>query len=231
MSTPPPPDHFGRDAAATYDERVARLAPISECLHFLVRLVLAELPDTARLLCVGCGTGTEILALAQARPRWTFVGVEPSGAMLEVCRERLAAAGISDRCALVHGRVQDLPSAPRFDAALSLLVAHFLGVDQRRDLLRHVADRLVSGGCLVTAEISGDLQAPEWPQVLANWEQVQKLMGARPDSLADLPRQLREVLTVLTHGRTEELLRECGVKDPVRFFQAFLITGWYGRTA
>jgi tRNA (cmo5U34)-methyltransferase len=229
MTGPPTPDFFDREKAASYDERNRRLAPLAECLHFLVRLVLAELPERARILCVGCGTGAEILALAAARPGWTFTGVEPSGAMLEICRERLAAARILDRCTLIHGHAQDVPAAPRFDAALSLLVAHFLDVAARRELLRHMVDRLESGGRLVTAEISGDLAAPELPHMLADWARVQELMGATPESLADLPRQLREVLTVLTHDGTEQLLRECGVREPVRFFQAFLVAGWHGR--
>jgi hypothetical protein len=38
-----------------------------------------------------------------------------------------------------------------------------------------------------------------------------------------------EILRVLPHGETERMLRECGVLTPVRFFQAFLIAGWYGR--
>lgn len=231
MTTPPAPDFFDREKAASYDERTGRLAPITECLHFLVRLVLAELPATARILCVGCGTGAEIMALAAARPRWTFVGVDPSGAMLEVCRERLAGAGVLDRCDLVHGQVRDVPASARFDAALSLLVAHFLGLPERRAMLGDIVDRLERGGCLVTAEISGDLQSEHFPLEIANWAQVQALMGAKPDSLADLPRQLREVLTVLTHSETAQLLRECGVRQPVRFFQAFLIAGWYGRVA
>lgn len=227
--TTPPPDFFDREKAAGYDERTGRLAPIADGLHFLVQLVLCDLPPDARVLCVGAGTGAEILALAAAKPGWTFVGVDPSAAMLEVCRERLAQAGFLDRCKLVHGHLQDVAASRNFEAALSLLVAHFLDLPTRRELLRGMAGRLKDGGCLVTAEISGDLDAADFAPMLANWEQVQKLMGATPESLADLPRQLREVLTVLPHDETERMLRECGIAQPVRFFQAFLIAGWYGR--
>lgn len=227
--TTPPPDFFDREKARAYDERVARLAPIADSLHFLVGLVLRDLPPDARVLCVGAGTGAEILSLARAHPGWTFAGVDPSGSMLEVCRERLAQAGILDRCTLVHGHLPAVDASRGFDAALSLLVAHFLDVPARRELLRGMAGRLKKDGCLVTAEISCDLAAKDFPQMLADWEQVQALMGATPESLADLPRQLREVLTVLPHDQTERMLRECGVARPVRFFQAFLIAGWHGR--
>lgn len=229
MTTQPTPDFFDREKAAAYDRHISRLAPIAENLHFLIRLVLCDLPADARVLCVGVGTGAEILSLAAANPGWTFVGVDPSPAMLEVCRERLKQAGIGDRCALVHGYVQDVADGREFDAALSVLVAHFLAIPERRELLGGMTGRLRQGGCLVTAEISGDLDAEEFPLMLEHWEQVQKLMGATPESLADLPRLLREVLTVLTHADTERMLHECGIPQPVRFFQAFMIAGWYGR--
>ena len=40
-------------------------------LHLLIRLVLRELPTRARVLCVGVGTGVEIVALSDAFPEGT----------------------------------------------------------------------------------------------------------------------------------------------------------------
>ena len=54
--------------AASYDERWARTAPIRNALHFLLEAVFAPLPAEARVLCIGAGTGEEILHLAQCRP-------------------------------------------------------------------------------------------------------------------------------------------------------------------
>jgi len=34
---------------------------------------------------------------------------------------------------------------------------------------------------------------------------------------------------VLPEKHTEDILRQSGIHAPVRFFQAFLINGWYGR--
>jgi tRNA (cmo5U34)-methyltransferase len=75
--------------ASGYDEQWAKLSPIRDGLHFLLRSVFAELPpDDARALCVGVGTGAERVHLTSKFPRWRFTAVEPSGAMLEVCRQR-----------------------------------------------------------------------------------------------------------------------------------------------
>lgn len=217
---------FNQEIADAYDRRNSGLRPISDSLHFLMRLVLADLPAEARVLCVGVGTGAEILSLAAAFPRWTFVGADPSAEMLAVGAHRLTEAGVMDRCDLVHGYVEDVVETG-FDVVVSLLVAHFIRRQGRPAFYAAIADRLKPGGRFVSAEISSDLDAPEFPAMLADWKQVQTLMGATPDSLAKLEAGLRDVLGVLPVAETEALWRNAGFALPVPFFQAFMIRGWH----
>ncbi|MFC5342481.1 cyclopropane-fatty-acyl-phospholipid synthase family protein [Brevundimonas staleyi] len=217
---------FNQEIADAYDRRNAGLKPISDSLHFLMRLALADVPAEARVLCVGVGTGAEILSLAQAFPRWTFVGVDPSAEMLAVGAHRLTEAGVMDRCTLIHGYVDDVAEAG-FDVVVSLLVAHFIRREGRPAFYAAIHDRLKPGGRFVSAEISGDLDAPEFPALLADWKQVQTLMGATPESLAKLEDGLRDVLGVLPVAETEGLWRDAGFPLPVPFFQAFMIRGWH----
>jgi tRNA (cmo5U34)-methyltransferase len=221
---------FNQDMADAYDRKNAGLKPISDCLHFLMRLVLADLPADARVLCVGVGTGAEILSLSEAHPGWSFVGVDPSAEMLEVGRHRLAEAGVLDRCRLVQGYVEEVAEA-HFDAVVSLLVAHFIQREDRPAFYRAIHERLKPGGRFVSAEISGDLDAPEFPAMLEDWKQVQALMGATPDSLTALPDMLRNVLGVVPPAETEALWREAGFATPTPFFQAFMIRGWHATRA
>ena len=221
---------FNQEIADAYDRRNAGLKPISDSLHFLMRLALADVPAEARVLCVGVGTGAEILSLAQAFPRWTFVGVDPSAEMLAVGAHRLTEAGVMDRCTLIHGYVEDVVETG-FDVVVSLLVAHFIRREGRPAFYAAIHDRLKSGGRFVSAEISGDLDAPEFPAMLADWKQVQTLMGATPESLAKLEDGLRDVLGVLSVAETEGLWRDAGFPLPVSFFQAFMIRGWHATRA
>lgn len=223
------PDFFNQEMAKRYDERNSKLAAISDNLHFLIRLVLADLPSRARILCVGVGTGAEILSLAKARPEWTFVGVDPSREMLEVCRARLTQEGVSDRCELIHGYVHDAPEAASFDAVLSILVAHFIARAERRAFYANILQRLKPEGHFVSAEISTDFSALAFPAMLKNWEQIQALMGATPESLRNLDDTLCNALSVLPPSETVALWRESGFSTPVQFFQAFMIHGWYAR--
>lgn len=223
-----PPDFFTQEHAERYDERNKKLAPISENLHFLMRLVMEGLPANSRILSAGAGTGADILPLAEAFPGWTFVAVEPSLSMLNVCRARMKAAGLEHRCEFVHGFAHDLPASAEFDGAVALLVAHFVKREERLAFLQSLTSRLKPGGMLVSAEISYDLGSLAFPAMLENWKKVQGLMGATPESLAALPKMMREVLTVLPLAETEALWREAGIQLPVQFFQALMISAWYG---
>jgi tRNA (cmo5U34)-methyltransferase len=190
--------------------------------------VLKDLPAQARVLCVGVGTGAEILSLSAAFPQWTFVGVDPAIGMLDVCRERLSQAGVLSRCELIQGYVHDVPPGEYFDAVLSVLVAHFVKREERLNFYEAMFSRLRANGILINTEISFDLDSREFPSMLENWTAVQALMGASPESLANLSVTLRDMLSVISPVETESLLRQSGIALPVRFFQAFMIAGWYG---
>ena len=226
----PSPILFDENVARCYDERFGKVGAINDNLHLLIRLILAGLPADARILCAGVGTGTEIVRLAEVFPGWTFTGVDPSAAMLAVCRERLAAAGLAARCTLVQGYVADLPRAPRYDAVLCLLVTHFIrDPAQRQALFGDMAARLESGGYLINADISEDLASPGAGPMIAQWQAMHAHAGAPPEKLDDIPRQLREDLAVAPPAVMEDYLRAAGFPVPVPFFQSLMIRAWFSR--
>ncbi|UYH54600.1 class I SAM-dependent methyltransferase [Qipengyuania sp. SS22] len=195
-------------------------------MHLLTQLVLSDLPDNARILCVGAGTGAEILALAKVRPNWSFVGIDPAPDMLAIAHERLEQAGVLDRCHLLPSYVEDL-EAGQFDAAVAMLVAHFIPLSGRASFYRAIFRRLQPGGRFVSAEISCDFDGELFPARLRDWEQVQIMMGATPESLAGLSEGLRHQLGVVGPATTRELWRKAGFSPPIDFFQASLIRGWH----
>lgn len=215
--------------AETYDEKFAKASAIQEAMHLLTRLVLNDLPPQSRILCVGVGTGAEILSLSQVHPDWTFVGVDPSPDMLKVCERRLNKAGVMNRCKLITGYVQDVPKDEPYHAVLSVLVGHFVKRDERVDFLSQMRARLREDGYLVNIEISCDLDADDFHSRVKNWGEFQRMCGATSESLAKLPDQLRDILTVLPPLEVEKIFRDVGFDMPIRFFQAFMITGWWAQ--
>lgn len=220
-------DQFSQ-GAETYDERNRKLSDLSCAMHFLIKLVLQGVPTRARVLCVGVGTGADILSLAVDHPHWEFVGVDPSSAMLAVCRKRLGEAGILNRCTLIEGYVQEVPRDTPFDAVVSILVAHFIARENRLAFYRSLWERVSPGGLMVCTDLSFDLSSPEFSFMLKNWESVQSLLGASEESLRNLPTILRDSLSIISPEETAALLTVAGVRTPVHFFQAFLMSGWYG---
>ena len=49
--------------ASSYDKQWSRMAPINNGLYFLLESVFSELPSDAQVLCVGAGTGKELIYL------------------------------------------------------------------------------------------------------------------------------------------------------------------------
>lgn len=145
---------FAEQNALGYDARIVNLVPGYAELHEISSAVLAaRLPERARVLVVGAGTGTETLALAQANPGWEVVGVDPSPDMLAIARRRGEAAGLAS-ASFVEGYVADLDDDRPFDAAVSLLVMHFVAGDEaKRDYLAAIADRLRPGGTLLLCDL------------------------------------------------------------------------------
>lgn len=221
---------FDQQAAASYDQRQSRLAPITENLHFLISLVLKDLPDQARILCVGVGTGAEIVKLANAYPGWTFTGIDPSADMLKKCSARVEHNQLASRVELFHGYLPDLPQSEPYDAVLCLLVTHFLkDRDDRRRMFQDMGRRLKSNGYLINADISGDLNAPEFPNLLEKWKTMSMLAGSTAEQVAKISQTWKEHISVLPPGQIEELIRQAGFSMPVIFFQSLFICAWYSR--
>lgn len=221
---------FDNTPSETYDERNKRLAPILENLHFLIPLILEKLPSDARILCVGVGTGIEIVKLAKAHPDWGFSGIDPSKTMLEGCKKRLESEGLSDRCELYHGYVSDLPHMGEYDAVLCLLVMHFVkDLVERKEMLRETAKCLQPGGYLINAEISYDTSIPEYTNIMEKWMAMQTSSTLSKEQAENMIKMMNEHLLILSPSATEELIRESGFPMPIQFFQSLLIHGWYSQ--
>ena len=75
---------------ASYDDHIRKLIPGYELVHQQIEAILStELPETAHILIVGCGTGYELSYLLEQHPDWTFTAIDPSAAMLEQVSKNL----------------------------------------------------------------------------------------------------------------------------------------------
>lgn len=221
---------FNKNASASYDERQRRLAPIVDNLHFLIGLTLQNLPQDASILCVGVGTGGEIIKLAEAHLGWRFTGIDPSSDMLDVCRTQLENRGLSGRVKLFHGYLSDYAASDTFDAVLCLLVTQFVkDHDQRQGLFNAMAQRLKPHAYLINAELSADMASPEFSDLLEKWKVMQMLAGSTLEQVENILPVWKDHVSIVPPLVIENFLRNSGFSTPVQFYQSFLIHAWYSR--
>jgi len=100
---------------------------------------------------VELGIGDGRIAVEAARRGRAVTGVDLSPAMLQLCRERAAGAGVADRVTLLQADFRDFVLAE--PAALISLPYHSLGhltsIDAKREALRHIHGQLRPGGRFV----------------------------------------------------------------------------------
>lgn len=230
MQNQEPPIAFDKERALSYDTQYAKLAPLRDALNLLVRLVLSDLPADARILCVGVGTGAELLDLAQAFPQWQFTALEPAAPMLDICRRRAEEAGITSRCTFHEGYIDSLPASDPFDAATSLLVSHFIvQPEEQRDFFRQIAARLRPDGCLVNAALVSDPSPAASPSLLDVWMRMQSYADVPAEQLEKMRASYGREFAAQSPQEVASLIASGGFSAPALFLQTLLIHAWYAK--
>lgn len=216
--------------AASYDQQWVKLAPLRDAQNLLMASIFSSLPSSARLLCVGAGTGSELIYLAEKFPHWHFTAVEPSGPMLEVCRRRAEAHGFADRCSFHEDYLDSLPHTDAFDAATCLLVSQFL-VEQpaRIQFFQGIAQRLKPQGILVSSDLSYDLQSDKYPSLSEMWLKLMAGNEVPPEAIQRMRSAYGRDVALLPAGEVEAIIAAAGFESPIQFLQTGLIGAWYSK--
>ncbi|MFM9377204.1 class I SAM-dependent methyltransferase [Gordonia sp. VNK21] len=215
MSTSTVADRFAEQNALGYDARIATLVPGYAELHEMSAAVLAaRLGERARVLVVGAGTGTETLAFAKANPGWQVLGVDPSPDMLAIARRRAEAESLHN-VEFVEGYASGIGAGERFDAAVSLLVMHFIaGSEAKAAFLGEIAALLAPGAPLLLADLAehdeDDLDAMA-AYTLAH--------GVSEEALPAISTRLREDFHPVSDAELADLAGQTGFAVPRPYFR------------
>ncbi|QNW96920.1 class I SAM-dependent methyltransferase [Acinetobacter seifertii] len=137
-----------------YDEHIRKLIPGYEVIHLQVDAILQSvLKSNAHILIVGCGTGYELEYLLKRHPDWKFTAVDPSLTMLQKAQEQVELLDKSSQVTFIHGDTSALSLEACFDAALSILVAHFVADDIKPTFFKDIYDRLKEKAVLLTYDL------------------------------------------------------------------------------
>ena len=209
---------------AKYTEGPPRFVPGYNSMLSMAAILLAErAAEDAKVLVLGAGGGLELKAFAQAQPRWTFDGVDPSAAMLDLAGHTLGP--LASRAHLHQGYIDDAPEGP-FDGATCLLTLHFVDVAERRRIASEIRRRLRPRAPFVAAHLSapdGDEERPRW---LSRYSAYLAFSGLEPGKAAAARDAVTNHLEILTPVQDEAILREAGFSEPTLFYTGFAFRGW-----
>jgi len=235
----------GSSGEATDEQIVTRLIPGYASLARLGVALLAASPlasvEGASVLVAGCGSGAELLEARAQRPDWHLTGLDPSAAMLDVARGRLAGqAGIDWQ----QTSVESLEARARFDGALAVLVLQSLPDDgSKLAFLTALARSLRPGGQVVLVDLMQPERSPIQQQLREARLGFQKASGFDTASAAadqGIPQtattdragndalmgDLSTGLHPIGLSRLTALVEAAGFGDPAPVYQALDVEGF-----
>ncbi|UYW29494.1 class I SAM-dependent methyltransferase [Methylorubrum extorquens] len=209
-------------AVARYADNPPRMVPGYADMQRRAMLLIAErAPNDAKVLVLGAGGGLELKVFAENRPGWSFVGVDPSAAMLDLAR--LTLGRLVNRARLHEGLIDSAPEGP-FDGATCILTLHFIERQERARTLREVRRRLKPGAPFVVAHFS--IPQDERDLWLSRYAAFVTASGINPSQAESAKTGIGERLPILSPEEDERLLREVGFTGISLFCAGFAFRGW-----
>lgn len=215
---------FDKHATSSYAEGLSRQVPGYSTLLPMVSQLLAErTPTDSRILVLGAGGGQEILALANAHAGWSFDGVDPSSKMLQLAAQTIEPH--ASRVQLHEGYISDTPQGP-FDAATSILVFHFIPLEQRLKTLIEIRQRLKKAAPFILVHLSFPQTEPERSLWIARHVAFSQSHDADPTKAKNARQAIRDRLTIISPEDEEAMLRQAGFSNASLFYAGMSIKGW-----
>jgi tRNA (cmo5U34)-methyltransferase len=210
------------DAVARYADNPPRMVPGYADMQRMAMLLLAErVSAKAKVLVLGAGGGLELKVFTESQPEWSFDGVDPSAAMLELARQTLG--NLADRTRLHEGLIDNAPEGP-FDGAVCILTLHFIERAERARTLQEVRRRLRPGAPFIVAHFS--IPQDERDLWLSRYAAFATASGIDRVQAESAKTGIGDHLPILSPEEDEALLREAGFTGVSLFYAGFTFRGW-----
>jgi len=211
--------------ASVYDDEIENIIPGYKALHDISHHILkSSLPQDSYVLVGGSGTGKESIGYALENPGWTITGFDIAEEMVKRAYSKVEQFGLSGRIELVHGGISDILQED-FDGATSLLVAHFIPIQEKKEFFKEIAFRLKPGGKFIIADVCDDKNTQKYEDFLTAWESFQ-LKNRDKEDVDEMLTHVRENLNYITVEETIDLLKSTGFTNIRHFWKSLLINGF-----
>ena len=210
-----------------YDEHIRKLIPGYELVHLQIQAILkTHLPQHAHVLIVGCGTGYELSYLLAQHPTWSFTAVDPSLTMIEKAQQLLSATQ-SDltRVRFVHGDTTALQESAQFDAALAILVAHFIPLEAKPFFFADILRCLKTQAILLSYDLMSSSNDSEL-KVLQTLCQNNGLTVVQSEKMIE---RLQQDFYLISANQMRELLSKVGFHEVRTYSQLLNYYGFFAQ--
>jgi S-adenosylmethionine-diacylgycerolhomoserine-N-methlytransferase len=164
-----------------------------------------EPPFRAQVLEIGCGTGRNLIHIAQTYPGVDCFGIDVSNVMLATARRSIESAGLADRIRLAQADAVTADPARLFGRGSfdRVMISYALSmIPPWRQALAHAASLIGPRGALYLVDFGDQAGMPTWFRVLLfrwlGWFHVSARTDLKPEleqlaARADLELRIRDL--------------------------------------
>lgn len=218
-------DFVNPQVVESYDDHIRKLIPGYELVHQQVNAMLeGYLEDKMHphLLVVGCGTGHELRALLEKHPCWRFTAIDPSATMLEKAKAAIAHLPAQKNVRFLQGDTSVLHDGMQFDAAVAILVAHFVPYSEKASFFQHIYTTLKHKGLLLTFDLTASTDKAQ----LRALQLLCQQQGLTEVQVCKMLERLKDDFSLLDPSQSIELLSQTGFVTVERYTQLLSYQGF-----
>nr|WP_174505848.1 class I SAM-dependent methyltransferase [Acinetobacter sp. Marseille-Q1620] len=210
----------------SYDDHIRKLIPGYDLVHMQVQAILTSyLNQHARILVVGCGTGYELQYLAECFPEWTFTAIDPSVTMLEKAKAHLSRSAQFKNIQFILGDTSILKTLETtFDAAVSILVAHFVPVEAKLNFFKDIYDQLNDSGICLSFDLM-EIESRYELDILQNLAEQTGLNSNQSQNMVD---RLTQDFYLIPADEMKKIYSDVGFAHIKSFAQVLNYYGFIG---
>lgn len=214
---------FSGAQAEDYDLRMPKLVAGYDIMHEISAAYLRQsLPEDAHILVVGAATCKEIIKLSELEENWRFTAVDLSQDMLDIGSQKLKEKGCDSRVELFCGEPSQLNTNNGFDAAMSMLVMHFIEKEQKLEFLSSIQQRLNPNSPLVLA----DLMHTHTPDFVDIQMLLSQQLGMPFETACEIKPRFENNFKPLTIDDFKAMTKAAGFKCQGSIFQSLNFYCW-----
>jgi tRNA (cmo5U34)-methyltransferase len=203
---------FDENVARVFDDMISRSVPLYADVQRSVPMLVSLLDHApAKVIDLGCSTGTSLILLSQMLPEHELelVGVDNSQPMLDQCQEKLETVELSHRIETVCDTIQSY-AFENASAVLMNYTLQFVPQLDRPAMLRRIRESIRPGGFLLISEKVAHEQPAMDDALVDLYFEYKRRQGYSELEISRKRDALENVLVPLTAESNLQLIRNAG---------------------